>query len=93
MIICPLLIFWESDFSPTPNTSNPLPKLSLIHLNCGLCMHALHNEVGCLRVVTMAVDELKRQQLRGSSFGIATDNPRTSSHVMVAGDSLTNVCS
>ena len=56
-------------------------------------MHALHNEVGCLRVVTMAVDELKRQQLRSSSFGIATDNPRTSSHVMVAGDSLINVCS
>ena len=56
-------------------------------------MHALHNEVGYLRVVTMAVDELKRQQLRSSSFGIATDNPRASSHVMVAGDSLINVCS
>ena len=65
-------------------------------------MHALHNEADCLnhRVVTMVADKVKRQQLRGSSFGILTVLEHIFGAlqfimiepVMVAGDSLTNVC-
>ena len=73
-IVCPLSTFPKSDSNPTPNTFNLLPKLSLIHLKGGLCMHALYDEVDCLndRVVTMVADKMKRQYLRGSSFGIQT---------------------
>ena len=55
-------------------TFNLLPKLSLTYLKGDLCMHALHNEADCLghRVVTKVADKVKRQQLRGSSFGILT---------------------
>ena len=55
-------------------TFNLLPKLSLTHLKGDLCMHALHNEADCLnhRVVTMVAGKVRRQGLRGSSFGILT---------------------
>ena len=45
------------------------PKAVFDSLKGDLCIHALHNEAGCLnhRVVTMVADKLKRQQLRGSN--------------------------